>query len=80
MIQPLYLKNILVENNKIVKLYNILLNKYSNKIKLIIFNIISKNNNIYKPNNIKLYNNDAALIPKHHSTHNFDIFFESRDF
>ena len=39
-----------------------------------------KNNNIYKPNNIKLYNNDAALIPKHHSTHNFDIFFESRDF
>jgi hypothetical protein len=48
MIQPLYLKNILVENNKIVKLYNILLNKYSNKIKLIIFNIISKNNNIYK--------------------------------
>jgi phosphate starvation-inducible PhoH-like protein len=25
-------------------------------------------------------NNDAALIPKHHLTHNFDIFFESRDF
>ena len=23
---------------------------------------------------------DAALIPKHHMTHNFDIFFESRDF
>lgn len=23
---------------------------------------------------------DAALIPKHHITHNFDIFFESRDF
>jgi phosphate starvation-inducible PhoH-like protein len=25
-------------------------------------------------------NNDAALIPKHHVTHNYDIFFESRDF
>lgn len=48
MIQPLYLNNILVENNKIIKLYNILLNKYGNKIKLIIFNITSKNNNIYK--------------------------------
>ena len=39
-------------------------------------------NNISKTKTINLYNknNDAALIPKHHITHNFDIFFESRDF
>jgi phosphate starvation-inducible protein PhoH len=38
--------------------------------------------NISKTKTINLYNknNDAALIPKHHITHNFDIFFESRDF
>ena len=28
----------------------------------------------------KYYNNDAALMPKHHATHNFDIFFETREF
>jgi hypothetical protein len=32
----------------------------------------------------RIYNNyidnDAALMPKHHITHNFDIFFESREF
>lgn len=49
MIQPLYLNNLLVDNNKIIKLYNVLSNKYGNKIKLCIFNIINKNNNnIYK--------------------------------
>jgi phosphate starvation-inducible PhoH-like protein len=26
------------------------------------------------------YNNDAALMPKHHVTHNFDIIFETREF
>lgn len=48
MIQPLYLNNLSVDNNKIIKLYNVLSNKYGNKIKLCIFNIINKNNNIYK--------------------------------
>ena len=50
---------------------------------------ITKNENITSSvappkmiNQIKspVYNNDAALIPKHHVTHNYDIFFESRDF
>jgi len=45
-------------------------------------------NNTNKLNNINYFNNqynDAALIPrqhvtKHYSTHNFDVFFEARDF
>jgi hypothetical protein len=41
--------------------------------------IENKNKNNENENeNIK--SNDAALIPKHHITHNYDIFFESRDF
>jgi len=35
---------------------------------------------INKISNNPVNNNDAALIPKHHVTHNYDIFFESRDF
>ena len=44
----------------------------------------SKFSKKYNSNNIS--NNDAALIPKHHLpkkthiTHNYDIFFEARDF
>jgi len=40
----------------------------------------NKNNSSspFKPN--YLYYNDAALIPKAHITHNYDIFFEGREF
>jgi hypothetical protein len=48
MIQPLYLNNLSTNNDKILKIYNVLSNKYGNKIKLCIFNISNKNNNIYK--------------------------------
>jgi len=45
MIQPLYLNNLPTNNDKILKLYNILSNKYGNKIKftISIFNNISLN-------------------------------------
>jgi hypothetical protein len=48
MIQPLYLNNLSIDKLNIIKLYDILYNKYGNKIKLCIFNIINENNNIYK--------------------------------
>ena len=41
---------------------------------------------IYKNKKTNIKENDAAVIPKHHApktphiTHNYDIFFESRDF
>jgi phosphate starvation-inducible PhoH-like protein len=41
----------------------------------------NKTTNIIKPRNENKYLNlDAALIPKHHFSHNYDIFFESREF
>jgi phosphate starvation-inducible PhoH-like protein len=40
----------------------------------------NKNENENENKNENKKSNDAALIPKHHITHNFDIFFESRDF
>ena len=42
--------------------------------------IISNNNETVVENKNKNINYDAALIPKHHITHNYDIFFEARDF
>lgn len=41
-----------------------------------------KNSKVSESKKNNYYNkcNDAALIPKHHVTHNYDIFFESRDF
>ena len=39
-----------------------------------------ENKNENENENKKTKSNDAALIPKHHITHNYDIFFESRDF
>jgi hypothetical protein len=42
--------------------------------------IISSNNKTTVEIKNKIFNSDAALIPKHHSTHNYDIFFEARDF
>ena len=52
MIQPLYQNNLSVDLYKIKKLYNILLDKYGNKIKLIIFNIIKEKNEIFNKENI----------------------------
>ena len=45
-------------------------------------NINSNTTIVSEPKKVKLINknNDAALMPKHHISHNFDIFFESRDF
>jgi len=45
-----------------------------------IIEIISNNNKTVTEFKTKIHNLDAALIPKHHSTHNYDIFFEARDF
>ena len=45
-------------------------------------NINSNTTIVSEPKKVKLNNksSDAALMPKHHVSHNFDIFFESRDF
>lgn len=76
MIQPLYLNNIPVDNNKIIKLYNILFNKFGNKIKLIIFNIINKNNNIYKEEflneNLLTVELDTNMVVGNHGMMYFD--------
>jgi len=58
MIQPLYLKNNIVNKDNILKLYQILLNKYNTNIKLIIFNIVNENNIIFK----KEYYNDNLIV------------------
>ena len=42
--------------------------------------IISSNNKTTVEIKNKIFNSDAALIPKHHCTHNYDIFFEAREF
>lgn len=42
--------------------------------------INSNNNKTNIENKNKIINSDAALIPKYHFTHNYDIFFEARDF
>jgi hypothetical protein len=80
---------------KVIEIYNFkkdvsLIENKKPVIKNIVPNITNTNTNIthIEPNisnfkSIKSYNisnNDAALIPKHHITHNFDIFFEAREF
>ncbi len=76
MIQPLYLNNLPTNNDKIFKLYNILLNKYGNKIKLYIFNILNKNNNIYKEEflneNLIVIELDTNMILGNHGMMYFD--------
>jgi hypothetical protein len=60
MIQPLYINKLNVELNKIMTLFNILINKYGEKMeKLIIFNILEKNNTIYKK---ELINDKLILV------------------
>lgn len=61
----------------VIKIYDYI---KTNKIKE---NSISLYNNTKITNNIiysKNKNSDAALIPKHHMSNNYDIFFESREF
>lgn len=77
---------------KVIEIYNYVkpINKYievKNYTVLDVTNPINETipineTNVAKPRqiNFKQNNNDAALIPKHHTTHNFDVFFESRDF
>ena len=76
MIQPLYLNNLPTNNDKILKLYNILSNKYGNKIKLCIFNILNKNNNIYKEEflneNLIVVELDTNMILGNHGMMYFD--------
>lgn len=65
MIQPLYLKNRSIEYEKINKLYDLLINKFGNNIKLFIFNIIKSKNNVYKEeirDNLFLIELDTNII------------------
>jgi hypothetical protein len=59
MIQPLYLTKSKPNNTKIKRLYKNLKNKFTDNIKLIVFNIININNKIYKYKNI---NNKIFII------------------
>lgn len=76
MIQPLYINNLSVDLDKIKKLYNILLDKYGNKIKLIIFNIVKEKNEIfYKENineNLIVVELDTNMVVGKHSMMFFD--------
>jgi hypothetical protein len=58
MIQPLYQNNLSVDLDKIKKLYNILLDKNGDKIKLIIFNIVKEKNENFN----KEYINENLII------------------
>jgi hypothetical protein len=66
MIQPLYLTNSNYNIDKINKLYDILFKKFGNKIKLLIFNIIKKNNTEFSEikinSNLILYELDTKII------------------
>ena len=59
MIQPLYINNLDIELDKIIDLYNILLNKYGKNIKLFIFIIKFKNNDIFKK---ELINENLTIV------------------
>ena len=64
--------NLIISENKTINSTNIASNNSTN---------INKINNTCKPRIEQKYlNSDAALMPKHHFSHNYDIFFESRDF
>lgn len=65
---------------KVIEIYNYI-KPFNNSI--VVKNPSLNNTNTTKLNNINYFNNqynDAALIPKHYTTHNFDVFFEARDF
>jgi phosphate starvation-inducible PhoH-like protein len=83
-------KNVDIERSEIVKKiieiydykpkYNFEKKNSSENLKEINNKIITNKNKTIVENKTKFYNSDAALIPKHHFTHNYDIFFEARDF
>tara|TARA_B110001452_G_C15225308_1_gene424693 strand:+ start:18 stop:677 length:660 start_codon:yes stop_codon:yes gene_type:complete len=52
MIQPLYISNLAIEEDTYNKLYDSLCYKFGNKIKLLIFNINKRNNDIYNEKKI----------------------------
>lgn len=76
MIQPLYLTNSNYDLEKINKLYDVLFNKFGDKIKLLIFNIIKKNNNEYNEckihSNLILYELDTEIVVGPHGMQYFD--------
>ena len=66
---------------KVIEIYNYI--ELNNKYIEINNDNVTTFSNFTKPNEIKYFNknnNDASVIPKHHISRNFDIFFESRDF
>ena len=58
MIQPLYLSNLQIDDKLYDKLFEVLLNKFGNNIKLLIFNITNSNNKTYNMREI----NDKCFI------------------
>jgi hypothetical protein len=76
MIQPLYLNNKSVDNNKYIQMYNLLTDKFGKKIKLFIFNIIKKENHLYNEekiiDNIYLFELETTIEPGPHGMDYFD--------
>jgi len=68
-----------IERSEIVKKVIEIYNYIKPDEKKIVKPVTNQIKNITKPA-FRYYNNDSALMPKHHVTHNFDIFFEPRDF
>jgi hypothetical protein len=67
MIQPLYLKNVKNNNTKVNELYNILIKKFINaKVILLVFNITTIDNSVYKEtkinNNCYIYELKSKMI------------------
>lgn len=68
MIQPLYLSTAIPTKDEYIDLYNVLLSKFGDKIKLLVFNISSRNNTIFKEDiinkNLILYELDSNIHRK----------------
>lgn len=65
MIQPLYISNCKVDDSAYSKLYKCLINKFGITVKLLIFNMVKDNNELFKEeiidHNIHVYELDSMI-------------------
>ena len=65
MIQPLYISNCKVDNSEYSKLYNVLTKKFGITVKLLIFNMVKLNNEVFNEeiigNNIQVYELESKI-------------------
>ena len=76
MIQPLYLQGVIPDNEKCLRLYNLLISKFGSKIKLPIFNITKVKNEIYQETvlneNLIVYELKSTIATGAHSMQWYD--------